>query len=112
MTNYENPTFLKAICIKDNEEGELLGNAGMNIIKNMKENYSDRYWRLAFSGELTQKVKQREQELMELRLHLMDEFEQREPRPRTNSFLAVANHMNHLAEQVDKIIDVELKKPI
>lgn len=112
MTNYEQLSLLPAIYIQDSRDNKPLGNYGMEILKVMKSDYPDRYWQLTFDGTLMEKIHAREEELHELKLRLLDNLERRSPRPKTDSFLAVASHMNHLAEEAGLVIDEELKKPV
>ena len=112
MTNYEQRSLLPAIYIQEERDSKPLGAYGVSILKNMKTNYTDRYWQLTFNGTLMEKINAREQELTELKLRRMDELEHRFPRPKTDSFLAVASHMNSLAEEAGKVIEEELKKPV
>ena len=46
------------------------------------------------------------------RIRQRDELEHQSPRPKTDSFLIIANHMNALAEQAGAVIAEELKKPV
>lgn len=94
------------------EENRPLGNYGIAILQTMKDEHSDRYWRLVFDGTLMEKIYAREDELNEMKLRLMAELEKQNPRPRTDSFLAVANHLNVLAEQANAFIQEEIKKGV
>lgn len=112
MTPFEQRSLLPAIYVQDNRDGPPLGSYGLEILRNMKQNYPDRYWQLTFDGTLMEKIRAREEELMDLKLRLMDELERRFPRPRTDSFLAVASHMSELAEEADQVVGGQLQRPI
>ena len=110
MTTYPQQKLLPAIYIRD--DSQPLSAYGLELLHNMKESYPERYWQLSFEGTLMERIRQREQELTELKLRLLDELEHQSPRPKTDSFLIIANHMNALAEQAGAIIAEELKKPV
>lgn len=109
-TAYPQQRMLPTVYIQDS--GRPLGAYGLELLQLMKEQYPDRYWQLSFDGTLMERIRRREEELMDLKLRLMEELEHQSPRPKTDSFLAIANHMNGLAEQASLIIQEELKKPV
>lgn len=85
---------------------------GQEILANLQRNYPERYWQLSFEGILMKSVRERETELVEAKLFLMQELEKKFPRPKTGDFLEIAAHMNQIDEEAEKIIKKELVKPI
>lgn len=115
QTDTRQQEFLPAFQVQvpsSGEENRPLGNYGIELLHTMKEQHSDRYWRLVFDGTLMEKIYAREEELNEMKLRLMAELEKQNPRPRTDSFLAVANHLNIIAEQANAFIKEEIKKGV
>ncbi len=108
MTNTKQ--IFPAVCMQ--QDGGPLGAYGREILSNMRENYPERYWQLSFEGTLMEKIRAREQELAEQKLTLLTQLEQNDPRPRSDSFLAVANHMTRLAEEAEAAMADEIKKPV
>ena len=115
QTDTRQKEFLPAYQVQVGPSGgedRPLGNYGIAILQTMKEEYPDRYWRLVFDGTLMEKIYAREDELGEMKLRLMAELEKQNPRPKTDSFLAVANHLNVIAEQANAFIQEEIKKGV
>ena len=112
MTARTNPLSLPTVVLEPEELPKPLGYYGMEILRMMKNDYPDRYWKLLLSGTLMRTIYLREQELTELKLSLVQALEQKFPRPKTSSFLEVAAHMNILAEAADEMISRELRRPV
>ena len=91
---------------------EPLGRYGVEILRMMKQDETERYWQLVLSGTLMEHIYLREKEIEELRLFLLKRLEEKYPRPKTDSFLEIAVHMSILAEAVDEVTNKELKKPV
>lgn len=109
---YGRTSALPQILVNTEQDDSPLGEYGFSIIKNMRENYPERYWRMSFGGELMKKVNQRELELEEFKFFLVSEIEKKFPRPKTESFMEIASHMSLIGEQAEEIIRKEIIKPI
>ena len=105
-------TSLPTVVLPPEQIPEPLGRYGVEILRMMERDYTDRYWQLVLSGTLMERIYLREKEIEELRLLLLKRLEEKYPRPKTDSFLKVAVHMSILAEAVDEVTEKELKKPV
>ena len=100
------------ILVNQDQEELPLGRYGCELLKYMKNNDTDRYWELNFSGSLMQTIHKREIELMDLKLTLMEDLEKNFPRPKTGSLIELASHMDIIDEQAEAEIAKILFQPI
>lgn len=96
-----------------NTESDIrLGYYGMCIKENMKANHPLRYFTLMLNNKLMPAVKEREDELIELKLDMMEEIQKKFPRPQTLSFWDSASYNEEIASIVEPFIHEELNKAI
>lgn len=112
MTTNLTEAALPTVVLPPEQIPEPLGRYGVEILRMMKQDYTERYWQLVLSGTLMEHIYLREKEIEELRLFLLKRLEGKYPRPKTDSFLEIAVHMSILAEAVDEVTNKELKKPV
>ena len=112
MTTNLTQAALPTVVLPPEQIPEPLGRYGVDILRMMKQDYTELYWQLVLSGTLMEHIYLREKEIEELRLFLLKRLEEKYPRPKTDSFLEIAVHMSILAEAVDEVTNKELKKPV
>lgn len=112
--NFRTTTTLPAFYLErfSSQEEVPLGAYGQEILFNMQRSYPQRYWQLSFEGTLMKAVRERERELIDTKLFLMEQLEKKFPRPKTEDFLEIASHMNRIDEEAESIIKKELLKSI
>ena len=112
MTTNLTQAALPTVVLPPEQIPEPLGRYGVEILRMMKQDYTERYWQLVLSGTLMEHIYLREKEIEELRLFLLKRLEEKYPRPKTDSFLEIAVLMSILAVAVDEVTYKELKKPV
>ena len=89
-----------------------LGEIGQIILKNMQENYSSCYWDLAMAGTLLELVYKRQEELKESELEIMEQLEEKNPRPQTDNTMEITRHLNSLHLEARELLMEEINLPI
>lgn len=89
-----------------------LGDYGCEILLLMQREYTDRYWQLVFEGSLVRRIRERERELLDLKMIIMEELHSKFPRPRTKDFLEIAAHMSLIDEEAEKVVKAQLRYPV
>lgn len=89
-----------------------LGAYGCELLLLMQRDYTDRYWQLVFEGSLMRMLRERETELLDLKMILMEELHRKFPRPKTTDFLEIAAHMSLIDEEAEKVVKQQLKYPV
>ena len=112
MTTNLTQAALPTVVLPPEQIPEPLGRYGVEILRMIEQDYTERYWQLVLSGTLMEHIYLREKEIEELRLFFLKRLEEKYPRPKTDSFLEIAVHMSILAEAVDEVTNKELKKPV
>ena len=112
MTTNLTQAALPTVVLPPEQIPEPLGRYGVEILRMMKQDYTERYWQLVLSGTLMEHISFSDKEIDELRLFLLKRLEEKYPRPKTDSFLEIAVHMSILAEAVDEVTNKELKNPV
>lgn len=87
-----------------NEVEMPLGVYGCEILKKMPKNNPEKYWQLSFSGNLMSTIKEKENELEEMKYIISGEMEKKFPRPKTDNFLEIANHMQQIDELAERVV--------
>jgi hypothetical protein len=81
-----------------------LGNYAKEWLRCLRETSPDVYWKLVFQSSLYEKAREKEQEYLERKITIMAALELKFPRPKTDSFLIVANHMSEISKQAHQIL--------
>lgn len=97
-------TLFPQILVNQEQDDFPLGSYGCELLQYMKEYHPDRYWELSFSGGLMKAIHTREIELSDLKIEIMEALEKKFPRPKTEKFIEIAEHMSLIDEQAETII--------
>ena len=75
MTTNLTQAALPTVVLPPEQIPEPLGRYGVEILRMMKQDYTERYWQLVLSGTLMEHIYLREKEIEELRLFLLKRIE-------------------------------------
>ncbi len=106
------PILAPQIEIVPQEDNYPLQRYGKQLMKYMEENHEDRYWELITQGLLMKKLHEREEQLKDMKISLMEQIEKKNPRPITDDFFKVVQHMEWIQSQAEEMVREELYKPI
>jgi len=82
----------------------VIGKYGKMILRNMATNYPYRKRELEMSGELENKIKEREKYILNLKEGIEEQIKTEYPQPKTNEISVVAKWQKLIEELVDEIL--------
>ncbi len=89
-----------------------LGELGQSVYRMMQEEYPERVRELVAEGTLIQRLHEREKELREKKLELLQDLTHRYPRPLTENFGTVVRHIRRLEIQAEELLAEEILQPV
>ncbi len=114
MLEYQvkNGRTIPLLEIPEETNGQPFQKYGTLILKYLEEFQPERYQQLLVNGTLMEKIREREAEIIDMEMTVLERLENTRPRPKTEDLLAVTRYYNQLKMEAEEIAVQGIYQPL